>query len=248
MLCGVLGGLSYREHLLLAGPIALLGLGLNHAWITWMFRRELANVTLARTEAGLPFPVKALPAIGVTLGLALACIGGAPLAWAAIGAFALLLIIFRGESKGIWPRIDFSLLVFFSCLFILVETLRLSNAPSVLFEHFPLASLTHPYELATLFLVGSNLVSNVPFILVVTPELQTLDNPKLAWELLAICSTFAGNLSLLGSVANIIVAEAARDLGGIGFFPYLRVGMPLAILTTALAVLWLGIFFQPIAG
>ena len=73
--------------------------------------------------------------------------------------------------------------------------------------------------------------------------MATLPNPKLGWELLTVASTFAGNLTLLGSVANIIVAESARDVGGIGFLDYLKVGFPLAIPTTLIGVLWLVAFF-----
>ncbi|NJK32664.1 MAG: hypothetical protein HC927_09780, partial [Deltaproteobacteria bacterium] len=89
-----------------------------------------------------------------------------------------------------------------------------------------------------LFLIGSNVVSNVPFILVVAEPVRALPDPTLGWELLAISSTFAGNLTLLGSVANVIVAEKSREIGGLGFFDYLRVGLPLAVLSTALAVGW----------
>lgn len=94
-----------------------------------------------------------------------------------------------------------------------------------------------------IFLAGSNIVSNVPFILVVRDQMITLANPTLGWELLAVASTFAGNLTLLGSVANIIVAESARDVGGIGFFEYLKVGLPLAAITTLVGVVWLFAFF-----
>jgi Na+/H+ antiporter NhaD/arsenite permease-like protein len=82
------------------------------------------------------------------------------------------------------------------------------------------------------FLVGSNVVTNVPFIVIVKPEMGKLPDPTLAWELLAMASTFAGNLTLLGSVANIIVAEKADRVGGMRFFEYLRVGVPIALCTT----------------
>lgn len=68
--------------------------------------------------------------------------------------------------------------------------------------------------------------------------MATLADPRVGWELLAMASTFAGNLTLLGSVANIIVAEAARDVGGLGFWHYLRVGVPIALSTTLLGTLW----------
>ena len=90
-----------------------------------------------------------------------------------------------------------------------------------------------------IFLFGSNVVSNVPFIMVVRPEMASLPNPTLGWELLAIASTFAGNLTLLGSVANIIVAEKGRVLGGLGFWQYFRVGFPISIVTTAIGAGWL---------
>jgi Na+/H+ antiporter NhaD/arsenite permease-like protein len=79
----------------------------------------------------------------------------------------------------------------------------------------------------------------VPFILVVRDQMAALPDPRLGWELLAMASTFAGNLTLLGSVANIIVAEAGRDVGGMGFWDYLEVGLPLALSTTLLGVAWL---------
>jgi Na+/H+ antiporter NhaD/arsenite permease-like protein len=92
---------------------------------------------------------------------------------------------------------------------------------------------------SALFLAGSNIVSNVPFILVVRAQMDTLPDPRLGWELLAMASTFAGNLTLLGSVANVIVAEKAQRVGGLGFFENLRVGLPLALLTTLLGTAWL---------
>jgi Na+/H+ antiporter NhaD/arsenite permease-like protein len=101
------------------------------------------------------------------------------------------------------------------------------------------ASSTGAWRASGLFLVGSNVVSNVPFILVVQDELTKFSNPVLAWELLAMASTFAGNLTLLGSVANVIVAERGREIGGLGFLAYLKVGAPLALLTTALGTAWL---------
>ena len=70
---------------------------------------------------------------------------------------------------------------------------------------------------------------------------MTLDDPAAAWTTLAVVSTFAGNLTLLGSAANVIVAEAGRELGGFGFWQHLRVGLPIALLTTAMGALWLAL-------
>lgn len=169
---------------------------------------------------------------------------GGHLAWTAAAGFAALLLLKRQPPRELWSRIDWSLLAFFAGLFVVVEAFARSGVPERLFSAFPLwdsAALptANWTRLATAFLVGSNLVSNVPFVLVVREHLAVVPDTRLAWELLAMASTFAGNLTLLGSVANIIVAEAGREVGGLGFFQYLRVGAPIALLTTAFGTAWL---------
>lgn len=243
MLCGLLGGLDYRSHLILIGPVALAGLALNHGLLRFVFRGELARARLADSEPPGVFTRGARLSLGVIAGSAVAYTLGGHLAWTAAVGFVLLMLLQRRETRELWPRIDWALLVFFSGLFVVVRGLMESGAPAALFERFPLArgdgSPGDWLRLAAIFLVGSNLVSNVPFILVVRDQMATLANPTLGWELLAMASTFAGNLTLLGSVANIIVAEAGHDVGGIGFWQYLRVGLPLALSTTLLGVAWM---------
>jgi Na+/H+ antiporter NhaD/arsenite permease-like protein len=152
------------------------------------------------------------------------------------------LFIQRRDTSGLWGNIEWSLLLFFAGLFVVVEGLMESGLPAAVFARFPLGAFGTDFTgwlgLSGLFLVGSNVVSNVPFILVIREQMGTLADPELGWELLAMAATFAGNLTLLGSVANIIVAEQARDVGGIGFFAYLRVGVPIALTTTLVGVAW----------
>ena len=254
MLCATLGGLSYREHLLLCAPIAVLGLAVNHGLLWFLFRRDLAGALAPAPERAPEAPRSAhRRRIAVTLGViaatAIAYAAGAHLSWAATAGFATLMLVHRRDTRELWAHIDWSLLLFFTSLFVVVEGLIESGAPGWFFARFPLAGagddLTSWLRLAGIFLVGSNVVSNVPFILVVREQMAALPDPRLGWELLAVASTFAGNLTLLGSVANIIVAENARDVGGIGFFEYLRVGLPLALLTTLGGVLWLVLVAAP---
>jgi Na+/H+ antiporter NhaD/arsenite permease-like protein len=172
-----------------------------------------------------------------------AYLAGAHLAWTAVAGFTLLLVVHRADPTTFWGRIDWSVLLFFGGLFVVVEGLVASGAAGFVLARFPIWSgdggaLSH-LRAAAIFLLGSNVVSNVPFILVVKGEMARMPNPTLGWELLAMASTFAGNLTLLGSVANIIVAERGREIGGLGFFPYLRVGLPLALITTAIGTGWL---------
>jgi len=134
-------------------------------------------------------------------------------------------------------------LVFFGALFVAVDALARSGAAEWAFTRFPLVGtqpgITEWLRAALVFLVGSNVVTNVPFILIVRPEMAKLPDPTLGWELLAMASTFAGNLTLLGSVASVIVAERAEAVGGLRFLEYLKVGVPVALATTLVGALLL---------
>ena len=87
-----------------------------------------------------------------------------------------------------------------------------------------------------------NLVSNVPAVLLLEPVVQAVPSAtrETAWLALAMSSTFAGNLTVLGSVANLIVVEGARREGvAISFWEYCKVGIPLTFLTLFLGIAWL---------
>lgn len=245
MLCATLGGLDYREHLLLAGPIAVFALLVNHALLALFYKRDLAAAAFVTGIDGIDGDTdlgRSRSAVVVIAGTAVAATFGLHLAWCAVTGLIVLLLVRRRDTSAVWSGIDWSVLVFFAGLFVVVEGFVRSGAPARFFEVVPLwqgEGLLAWLRLGGLFLLGSNLVSNVPFILVVKAQLATLPDPKLGWEMLAVVSTFAGNLTLLGSVANIIVAEAGKDVGGLGFVQYLKVGAPLAIITSLAGILWL---------
>lgn len=242
MLCGVLGHLSYAEFALVMVPVAIVGLGINHALLWGMYRRVLGDGELASVESS-PIRRPAKVTTFVLLATAALYSSGTDLAWTAASGFVVLLLLHRRDTREVWARIDWSLLVFFAALFVAVAGLMASGAPAALFERFPLASSDASWvgwsRLSAIFLIGSNVVSNVPFILVVREQMEGLPDARLGWEMLAMASTFAGNLTLLGSVANVIVAESGREVGGMGFFQHLRVGLPLALLTTLMGTAWL---------
>lgn len=247
MLCASLGGLDYLDHLVLVGPVALLAMLVNHGLLLLVFRRELAAAERGSFEHRGSLPLldrQTIPTLAIVMITAVFYTLGFDLAWtAAAGALAAMLV--RRHAPGeLWLRVDWSVLLFFAGLFVVVATLVESGAPAWLFERLPLWSdaLPEPLawaRLAGIGLLGSNLVSNVPYILVVAEPIAALPDPKLGWEMLAMVSTFAGNLTLLGSVANVIVAEKSREVGGVGFFDYLRVGLPLTLISTAIGVAWL---------
>lgn len=253
LLCASLGGLDYRTYAFHLVPVAVMGLAFNHALLALGFRASLRAARLNPVVAfDPPAPLdpgaaaasrtSAARTLLVLAGTVVVYLAGADLALTAVAGFVALLIIQRVDPTRFWARIDWSVLVFFAGLFIVVEAFVHAGAAAWLLARFPIftGADTDAYlRTSAVFLVGSNLVSNVPFILVVKNAMAVFPNPVLAWELLAMASTFAGNLTLLGSVANIIVAERGRAIGGLPFFAYLRVGVPLALVTTLVGTVWL---------
>ena len=101
-----------------------------------------------------------------------------------------------------------------------------------------------PWRLSLFTAVLSNIVSNVPAVLILRPFIPTFPDPERAWLVVSMASTLAGNLTLIGSVANLIVAERARAEGApISFWAYFKVGLPLTLVTLAAGTAWLTMFW-----
>jgi len=243
MLCASLGHLEFARFALHMFPVALIGLALNHGILALLYRRELDGAIVAEPSTEPLVRRSTAITMGVILGTVVVYSAGGSLAFTALGGFVLLLLVHRVEPERIWHRVDWSILLFFGGLFISVEALARSGAARWAFDRFavytPAGGSLAYLRTALVFLVGSNVVTNVPFILVVRPEMEHLPDPLLGWELLAMASTFAGNLTLLGSVANVIVAEKSQVVGGLRFGEYLRAGLPIATVTTLAGTLWL---------
>jgi Na+/H+ antiporter NhaD/arsenite permease-like protein len=247
MLCAALGGLDYLDHLLLVGPVTAIALAVNHGLLLLGFRRALHEAPRLPAPAAPASPLldrRTAPTLVIVLLTVVLYTLGFDLAWTATAGAVAAMLVRRHPPGELWLRVDWSVLLFFAGLFVVVATLVESGAPAALFEHLPLWVDELPTHwawarMSALVLVGSNLVSNVPFILIVEEPIAALPDPRLGWEMLAMVSTFAGNLTLLGSVANVIVAEKSREVGGVGFFDYLRIGVPLTLISTAIGVAWL---------
>ncbi len=247
MLCASLGSLRFLPFLLHVGPIAILGLVLNHAVLLWVFRNDLRSPRIEPAPATTErlFTPSSVWTLLVIAGTVLVYARGGKMSLTALGGFALLLLTQRRSPVEVAKRIDASLLIFFAGLFVVVEAFVASGAPAQFFAHVPvIAGGTTPHlgddlRTSALFLFGSNVVTNVPFIMIVRNQISEAPHPTAAWELLALASTFAGNLTLLGSVANVIVAEKSRAIGEIRFLDYAKVGTPVALLTTLAGTVWL---------
>jgi Na+/H+ antiporter NhaD/arsenite permease-like protein len=243
MLIGAQSGVGYVDFLARLGPVAAAGLVLNWAIIHWLHLRGPVD----RVEV-----VEALPDLArghgrlrrkpvVVLGIVLAGLfAGVPVAlMAAVGA-ALLLITRTVEPRAVYAEVDWSLLVFFIGLFVIVGGAERAGLTGHLLRLTEGWSLTQLPVFVPVTALLSNVVSNVPAVMLLRTVIPGFEDARAGWLALAMSSTLAGNLTITGSVANIIVAERAAAEGvPIGFRDYLRVGLPLTAATLALGSLWL---------
>ena len=100
-------------------------------------------------------------------------------------------------------------------------------------------NLHHPAVFTLVVSVLSNVISNVPAVMLLKSVVPGFVNPHGGWLVLAMASTLAGNLTITGSVANIIVAERAKDIAPISFREYFQVGLPITVVTLAFGSMWL---------
>jgi Na+/H+ antiporter NhaD/arsenite permease-like protein len=235
ILVGAFSGISYLEFARSLAPIALICLLVQVAWVWLLYPKvrcctSLPKVPQVRYRLFKPLLAKSLL---VTAGLLVAFLAGAPLAESAWIAASILLITRRVKSDRILQDVDWNLLVMFAGLFVITKATQQLGL---------LDNLTNftgtPLSLLGVTVILSNLISNVPAVLVLQSVIVKTDTQ--AWLLLAAGSTLAGNLTLLGSVANLIVAEVARKSGyNLTFKEHLRFGLPLTGVTLGIAYFWL---------
>jgi len=238
------GTIGFLQYFLVTLPVGAACLAANAFVLCWLFRRELPSGTLAERSPPRPaidrvLAAKALAALAVFAGLAIA---GYSLAGAAMTAAAGLMVVARTPPKKAFAFVDWQLLVFFAGLFVVVAGVAHAGVLDHLFDVVAPAigrgDLAGDLVFVALVVVASNVVSNVPLVLVAVAWIPRMPDPTWGYILLAVASTLAGNLTLFGSVANIIVMEGAGPRGEIGFWRFLRYG---AVITTLDLVLALAI-------
>lgn len=186
----------------------------------------------------------------ITLGMLIAMLLGLNMSWTAISAALALVVLDFKDARPSLEKVSYSLLIFFCGMFITVDGFNKTGIPSALWE------LMEPYSrvdrssgiaiLALVILVLSNLASNVPTVLLLGARVAasaaaiSQEDEKRAWLILAWVSTIAGNLSLLGSAANLIVCEQARRAPNLSytltFWSHLKFGLPSTIIVTAIGL------------
>jgi len=238
MMIGSFSLISYRCFAAALAPVAAVGLALTIAVIALVYRAEFRlqvplQVQHRPVRVNRPLLWKSL---AVSAGMIVFFFAGWPVPKVAVIAGALLLLTRRVKPEKIYREIDWSLLVLFIGLFIVVAGLEKTPVSADLFAAAGRFHLDRTGPLSIFAALLSNLVSNVPAVLVFKTFIPHLAHPAHAWLTLAMSSTLAGNLTLLGSVANLIVVQRARAEVEITFGEYARAGVPLTVLSLAAGV------------
>jgi Na+/H+ antiporter NhaD/arsenite permease-like protein len=176
----------------------------------------------------------------VTAGVIAGFLAGYNTALVAAAGAAVLLLTRRVRPRKVYAAIDWDLLMLFIGLFVVVNAGERAGLDARMFEILRPLGVTTIAGLSATAAILSNVISNVPAVMLFTKIVPRLPDPHRAWLVLAMSSTLAGNLTILGSIANLIVVEGARRRGyRIGFWEYARVGVPLSLITVAFGAWWL---------
>jgi len=159
------------------------------------------------------------------------------------GVISLLIVMTRGTSNAVWvaKRIDWSILFFFIGLFILMAGVvqsGLLQEIANLFPGFGDGEIPTIGGLTLFSAILANLISNVPSVMLIGEMLPAGD--VTLWLTLAAASTLAGNATLMGAAANIIVAEEAEKVDiKLNFWKYIKIGIPMSVITLIITILFL---------
>jgi Na+/H+ antiporter NhaD/arsenite permease-like protein len=241
MLIGSFSGLTYRHFIRHLGPVAFIGLLLDWLIISRMCDLDAVPGQVEDVAAVTPHvSARELtkPALVMVVVLAGFIAGVPPAMMAALGAAGLLITRTR-DPRLVYDEVDWGLLVFFVGLFLIVGGAENSGLTGDLFELAERFDIQNRGVFTATTAILSNVVSNVPAVMLLKTLVPSFRDPHTGWLVLAMASTLAGNLTITGSVANLIVIERAHEEVKIGFWDYSRVGIPVTLVTLAIGWAWL---------
>jgi len=246
MIIGVASGIPFGQFSLALAPIAILSFIFIWIVITQFYKKEFARenyFSIPPTQSIRYYKPLLIKTLVVVLGMFIAFLAGVSVAIAAFIAACILLITRRVKPEKVFAEIDWGLLVFFAALFIVTGALEKNGVSTAFMAMTNISGKENVFSLSAVTVILSNLVSNVPAVLLLKPVVTAMADPTAGWLTLAAASTLAGNLTLLGSVANLIVAESAqRRKVTLGFWEYTRAGLLITLLSLVVSTIWLSLF------
>lgn len=253
MIIGVSSGISFTHFLLYLLPVALVSSLILIGVIYLFYRHQMSEalhpepiqhrtltvVTEHRTPAAQQrllawiTPILVLTILGFFLSKVIGL--SVPMV-AMMGGIAA--VLFSGiKPSRLFQNVDWSLLLFFTGLFVVIGGAQHAGVLDVLLKHFQIEpDVSGIISLHVFSVLGSQIVSNVPLTMLVVPLLRQVPGDTL-WVSLAAGSTLGGNATLIGALANIIVVEQAYRHGvRLGWWEFTRVGLVVTALTIAASV------------
>jgi Na+/H+ antiporter NhaD/arsenite permease-like protein len=232
--------LGFLGHL---APVSIVGMIINVAVLSLFFRRALLHHALKRRERAVPVKVERTLLVKCCLAAALVIVlwilgYSFPLVAISVGAF--ILIIGRVRSQNIYHRLDWELLLFFASLFVVIKGFEASGAIEHVIGLFRTglqgSMVSQLFAVSGVMLVLSNLVSNLPAVILFRSVVPSFPNTHYIWLAVASTSTLAGNATPFSSVANLIVLQQAGKKVKITFWEFARVGLIVTFVTTLAAI------------
>lgn len=240
ILIGSLSHISFFDYLKVSSPISILGLVFIYLFISYKYKTEL-NGDLKKVElTEVYFHHYLITKTLCTLILVIIFyMAGLDIVLLSSLGAAFLLITRRVKPNKIYTSIDFNLLIIFIGLFVIVGGIETSGLLTTLNFYLPPEQMSDLNFFALVSIILSNIVSNVPAVLLLQYYISPND-AILKWQALALLTTFAGNLTIFGSIANLIVVEIAKKNNiHITAREYFRIGFPLTIVLSILCLIWL---------
>jgi Na+/H+ antiporter NhaD/arsenite permease-like protein len=246
MLIGQVGRLAFDRFFFWCAPPAVAALLGSFAMLAWFFRRDFGR----QDQAPDPEPImqtlpdfdpwqsaKGLMGVVLLVGLFFTPI---PRELSAIAVAGVLLCSRKMKSRDVLGLVDWQLITLFCALFVIIRGVETTGVPAdaVAFLKDRGIDLSDRLTLSGVSVVLSNLVSNVPAVMILIRFLDPADPGQ--WHALAVSSTFAGNLITIGSIANLIVIEQAAAWGvRISFREHARVGIPITLFSLSVLGVWI---------
>ncbi|SHI74071.1 SLC13 family permease [Propionispora hippei] len=233
-----LSQISFISYFSTAVPIALIGLLICYWLIALFYKKELVGTISFKIENDFHYDRYHICKSLVILLLVVCAyiFGGDLVVSTSLGAMTLLITKKLNPAK-IYENIDFGLLLIFAGLFIVVGGLQHNGAVDWAMKNVLTLNVHSFYSLGLITIFLSNLISNVPAVLLLKFFAPAV-GVDIWWKSLALFSTFAGNLTLSGSMANLIVAETAkREQINIGFWEFIKIGFPITVLTSCITLI-----------
>ncbi len=251
ILIGMQSGISYSKFIFHLLPVSLIGMLVIVLVIKFFFKNDFmkdSQLTFTKKSSSYNFQSMKFSVPIFLIMVFLFFFGNIlklSIPMIALAGASLVLILGKIKPSQVIKQVDWVLLLFFAGLFIVVHGIEKVGVLDPFIENTPITNfLSGILSLHGLSLVLSQIVSNVPYTILMLPILKTASS-DLLWLSLASSATLAGNATIIGAVANIIVIEVAKKYDvDIGFWKFLKVGSIVTVITLIISVVILYLQFN----